>query len=122
MLTGRSRRHLVLFDWELSHLNLIAFDSVMAWLMAWRYPAWQSRFRRSALATMRADQNAARAWHLATLSLGIRLAGFAFLRLTNGQPDRYPPLPGRHRATMLKMWHHMTGRVTDAAAALGVQL
>ena len=118
LITPPPGRRLVLFDWELAHENLPTFDSVMAWLMAWRYPRWQERFRRAARNRLPATPTTDRAWALATLSLGVRLGGFGFIRLTNSQPDRYPRLPARFRPTVRRMYNHMVRRINAALDVL----
>lgn len=98
------QRPVVLFDWELSHLNLPTFDAVMIYLQAWRQPRWQQAFRDATLRLLGADEGAKTAWRLAMISLATRLTAFCFLRLTNGQPDRYPPLPRQYRAMLQTMY------------------
>lgn len=104
MIRPRSSRPVVLFDWELSHLNLPTFDAVMVYLHAWRRPLWQQEFRRATLRLLGNTPTTQQAWRLATLSLATRLAGFAFIRLTHSQPERYPRLPKNQRATMERVF------------------
>lgn len=119
MVTGQRRQQVVLFDWELAHLNVAPFDSVMAWLMAWRHPAWQAKFHRAVRRDLPAGAPTERAWAIASLSLGLRLAGFAYIRLTNSQPERYSPLPPKHRQTIRTMFDRMIPVVKQALVILG---
>lgn len=106
MIRPKSSRPVVLFDWELSHLNLPTFDATMLYLHAWRRPIWQAEFRRLTFRHLGQSKVMHDAWRLSMLSLATRLAGFAFIRLTNGQPDRYPRLPKSQRPTMEKLFRH----------------
>ena len=98
------RRPVVLFDWELSHLNLPTFDVVMMYLQAWRQPRWQKAFSDETIRLLGGAEMAKTAWRLSMISLATRLTAFCFLRLTNGQPDRYPPLPRQYRSVMMTMY------------------
>ena len=102
----RDNGRVVLFDWELSHLNLPTFDLVMVYLQAWRNPTWQAAFKKESWRLLGNPKQTEVAWRLAMLSLATRLTAFGFLRLTNGQPDRYPPLPRRDLPTMRRMYRH----------------
>ncbi len=104
MVRPGGSRPVVLFDWELSHLNLPTFDAVMLYLHAWRHPVWRERFKRETLDLLGQTASARLSWRLATLSLATRLAGFGFIRLTNSQPDRYPHLPLKQRPVMTRMF------------------
>lgn len=107
MISPGTRRSIVLFDWELSHLNLASFDAVMVWLQAWRRPAWQTAFRLATERDLGSTPMQARLWSIATLSLATRLGAFAWHRLTNHLPDRYPPLLPKQRPRVEKMYAHM---------------
>ncbi len=104
MLRPGATRPVVLFDWELSHLNLPTFDAVMMYLQAWRKPTWQATFRTSTLRHMGNSKSMVTAWNLATVSLATRLAGFCFIRLNNSQPERYPKLPAAQRPTLERLF------------------
>jgi len=107
MIQPSSRRPLVLFDWELSHLNLPTFDSTMAYLQAWRRPAWQKEFQRLTIRELGDTATTNKAWQITTLSLATRLGAFAWHRLTNYLPERYPTLPKRHVPTLRAMYGRM---------------
>lgn len=109
MTVTKPKLRVVLFDWELSHRNLPTFDVTMAYLHAWANPKWQQRFL-TAQPWLRAAPNQ-RSWAISRLSLFIRQAGFAFLRLTNGQPGRYPRLAARHRPTIQRLWQTMVSEL-----------
>lgn len=113
MLVGK-KPDVVLFDWELAHWNLPGFDVVMLYLMAWQNPLWQKAFRRASLALLPRTPVTEQAWYLAMLSLSVRLSGFAFLRLTNGQPSRYPPLPAANRPIIRRLWRVMSKELIEA--------
>ncbi len=106
MLRPTSGRNVVLFDWELSHLNLPTFDVAMAYLHAWRRPVWQKQFYKRSLTLLGSSPTTRTAWRLAMISLATRLAGFGLLRLTNSQPERYPKLPAAQRPAMEKLFRH----------------
>ncbi len=103
MISPGTRRPVVLFDWELSHLNLPTFDPVMVYLQAWRRPVWQKIFRAQVLADLGPTPRMIRLWDVAALSLATRLGAFAYHRLTNSLPRRYPRLPTKHRPTLARM-------------------
>lgn len=119
MLAPGLRRSLVLFDWELSHANLPTFDPMMVYLQAWRRPAWQSAFRRLVLRDLGDTPTTRRQWQIAQLSLTTRLAAFAFHRLTNSLPDRYPPLAKKHRPLVRRLWRAMSRELQDIMSVVG---
>jgi|GEM_PF-1720183 len=104
MIRSTARRPVVLFDWELSHLNLPTFDAVMVYLHAWRQPRWQRAFKAHTISALGDSPTTDRAWRLAMLSLAIRLAGFCYIRLHHLQPDRYPTLRRTDRP-ILERWY-----------------
>lgn len=113
MIRGVVRRPVVLFDWELSHLNLPTFDAVMVYLHAWRKPGWQAEFKKSFLRQLGDRPKHRLAWNIVQVSLATRLAGFCFIRLHELQPDRYPRLPRSQRATLERLYRHYLQKITD---------
>lgn len=104
MVRPSAARRVVLFDWELSHLNLPTFDPTLIYLLAWRRPDWQRRFRSSTRQLLNNDSLFDRSWEITTISLATRLAAYCYLRLNGLQPERYPKLPARYRPTIKKMY------------------
>lgn len=100
----RAGHRAVLFDWELTHLNLPTFDSVMVYLHAWRQPRWQSAFRATTWRLIGRPKTTLVAWNLAMLSLATRLTAFCFIRLTNSQPERFPRLPASDRPLLRRLY------------------
>ena len=96
----------VIFDWELSHWNLPTFDVVMAYLQAWRSPVWQERFRQVSIKMLGQPKITAVAWQLCMISLATRLTAFCFIRLTNGQPERYPRLTSAQRQRLTPLYRN----------------
>lgn len=111
MIQSMARRPVVIIDWELSHLNLPTFDPSMVYLHAWRRPAWQKELRRLTLAALGNDAAAERSWRLSSLSLATRLAGFAWHRLTDFLPERYPSLRRQQVSTVRAMYERMMGEL-----------
>ncbi len=119
MLARRGQRHtIVLFDWELVNWTLPTLDAVLVWLLAWQHPLWQTKFRRAFFKQIGGGQPMIRAWNLAQLSLAVRLLAYAFVRLTNGQPQHYPRLPRPSRSRAERMARAMITAVNQASAAL----
>lgn len=114
MISPATSRPVVLFDWELSHYNLPTFDPVMVYLQAWRRPRWQAAFATKVMADLGHSSNAKRHWAIARLSLATRLGAFAFHRLTNSLPERYPALPAKHRPLVARMYAAMTKELQAA--------
>lgn len=106
MIRSTARRPVVLFDWELSHLNVPTFDAVMVYLHAWRRPRWQKEFRQQTVASLGDTPTTHQAWKLATLSIAVRLAGFCYIRIHHLQPDRYPRLRRSDRP-ILERWYRV---------------
>lgn len=117
LLLGGKRR-LVLFDWELAHWDLPTFDPALVYLLAWRRPAWQRAFRRETDRLLRPTATIQRAWQLTLFSLSVRLAGFCFIRLTGGQPERYPPLRRQDRPTLKRLSQGMNRELDHAYRSL----
>ncbi|MBI3572691.1 MAG: phosphotransferase [Candidatus Kerfeldbacteria bacterium] len=107
MVRGQSAPRVVLFDWELSHLNLPTFDPTMVYLQAWRQPQWQERFRRQTMTLLGQPRVSETAWRLSMLSLATRLTAFCFIRLTDGQPDRYPRATPTQRTLLRSLYPKM---------------
>ncbi len=118
MFRPGARRSVVLFDWELSHFNLPTFDPVMVYLHAWRRPTWQRDFRRETLSLLGQSHTATVAWHIALLSLAMRLAGFCFVRLTNRQPDRYPSIRPSERRVLAPLLRRNLAHLEEALRVL----
>lgn len=120
IMIRRNPRPVVLFDWELTHLNLPTFDPVMIYLQAWRRPGWQRAFRQVVFRQLGASPATQLAWRLAMVSLATRLTAFCWFRLTNGQPERYPPLPVVHRPTIRRLYRLNLAELTSATAGINL--
>lgn len=118
MYRAGARHPVVVFDWELSHNNLPTFDAVMVYLHAWRDPAWQKSFRDQTFRLLGHPTSTRTAWNLAMVSLGTRLAGFCFIRLTNRQPDHYPRLKPRERRLLLPLFRRNLAHIETALREL----
>jgi hypothetical protein len=106
MIRAVARRPVVIFDWELAHLNLPTFDASMVYLHAWRRPVWQKSFKALVLSSLKNTPAAKLAWQITTVSLATRMAGFCYIRLHNLQPMRYPRLPARQRSELTNLYHY----------------
>lgn len=118
MFRPGARHPVVLFDWELSHLNLPTFDPVMVYLQAWRSPRWQAAFKQQTLRLLGQPRVMTTAWNLAQVSLATRLAAFCFIRLTNSQPERYPPIRPAERRVILPLFRKNMGHLEAALRQL----
>ncbi len=107
MISPATSRPVILFDWELSHYNLPTFDATMVYLQAWRRPKWQADFKKKVVADLGDTVMTKRWWAITSLSLATRLGAYAFHRLTNFLPERYPSLPAKHRAVVARMYAAM---------------
>lgn len=114
MVSPATQRPVVLFDWELSHFNLPTFDATMVYLQAWRRPQWQANFAERIIDDLGATPLAKRWWAITRLSLATRLSAFAFHRLTNYLPERYPVLPQKYQPRMARMYVAMTKELQSA--------
>jgi len=108
----------VLFDWELAHWNLPTFDVALIYLLAWRHPAWQEQFLNRSLRLIGQPRLTPIAWRLSLLSLATRLTAFCFIRLTNGQPERYPRLTAAQRRCLWPLYKIWLRHLTTAYQAL----
>lgn len=118
MICPGTRRPLVLFDWELSHLNVPTFDAVMVYLQAWRRPVWQTSFKKLFITELGDTATNQKLWMIAELSLATRLGAFAYHRLTNALPGRYLPLPVKYRAVVSKMYLTMSRHLQDLLSVI----
>lgn len=109
MIRPSARRPVVIFDWELAHLNLSTFDPAMIYLHAWRRPAWQKEFHKLIIRSLHDTPATRLSWRITIASLTTRLAGFCFIRLHNLQPDRYPRLPRDQRGTLNRLYRYHLG-------------
>lgn len=114
MVRPGSARPVVLFDWEQAHLNLAPFDAVMVYLMAWRKPAWQAAFKKHTFRLLGRQETTALAWRLSLLSLSVRLTAFAFIRLTNQQPERFTRLTKGQIPVFRKLFTHYMSHLQEA--------